>query len=232
MILYLVLLVVCLILLLTLKREKTIDLVISRYNEDLDWLDAIDLKRFRRVIVYNKGPTCTYSKSCVEIIPLNNVGRVDHTYLYHIIKNYDHLAYVTLFLPASCNLDNKKGQTQRTIDNTLRTCSSYFETHDETASIRDFYLDSWKATSVQNASINNESELLPCPERPFGAWYTTHFGRAFPDKVVYMAIFSATREQIHHRSRDFYRTLCRYVDHHSNPEAGHYLERSWYTMFN
>lgn len=84
------------------SRHCTIDIVISRYQEELAWLKLF-LKWYRidRVFVYNKGPSpITGLPKNAKVIPLTNVGRCDHTYLYHIIQQYHDLADVTIFLPA------------------------------------------------------------------------------------------------------------------------------------
>ena len=73
------------------KMVNKIDIVIARYNENLDWLK--DIPKNINIIVYNKGLediTCPYIK-------LENIGRESHTYLYHIITNYDNLADITIF---------------------------------------------------------------------------------------------------------------------------------------
>ena len=67
---------------------KTIDLVIARYNENLDWLKAYEKYNFNKIYVYNKGatpirlPDPFHAKAIYE--DLENVGRCDHTYIHHI----------------------------------------------------------------------------------------------------------------------------------------------------
>jgi hypothetical protein len=69
----------------------TTEIVIARYNENLDWIKLLpnDIK----ITIYNKG------KNDIEypFIPLKNIGRESHTYLYHIIMNYNNLADTTIF---------------------------------------------------------------------------------------------------------------------------------------
>lgn len=60
-------------------------LVIARFNEDISWSNCFPS------IIYNKGE---YQSNSINI---KNVGREAHTYLYHIINNYDNLAEVTCF---------------------------------------------------------------------------------------------------------------------------------------
>ena len=64
------------------------ELVIARYNEDISWLKHIKNKK---ITVYNKG------KDNVNGIQLPNIGRESHTYLTHIINNYDKLSDMTIF---------------------------------------------------------------------------------------------------------------------------------------
>ena len=69
-------------------------LIISRFNEDINWLKEI--KGFK-IIIYNKGNKLSNNKF-KNIINLKNVGRESHTWLYHIVKNYGVLDDVTIFL--------------------------------------------------------------------------------------------------------------------------------------
>jgi hypothetical protein len=69
------------------------EIVVSRYNENLDWLKKIKKSKDLKITVYNKGK----DDIDVPFIPLKNIGRESHTYLYHIINNYDNLADQTIF---------------------------------------------------------------------------------------------------------------------------------------
>ena len=96
------------------------DMVISMYKEKLDWLKAYDKPEntFRNIYLYNKfegnnDKTSTDlgavlgGKEAIKI-DLKNVGRCDHTYLYHIIQNWDNLADVTIFTKGSADLQREK----------------------------------------------------------------------------------------------------------------------------
>ena len=77
------------------KKLLDYEFVIAHYNENLDWLMPIA----NHSHVYHKGTDLQPS-----LLPLNawewlpNIGRESHTYLYHIINNYDTLPEVTVFL--------------------------------------------------------------------------------------------------------------------------------------
>ena len=66
-----------------------VNVVVSRYNEDLSWLSIVRHKK----IVYNKGYVLGS-----DSIPLENIGREAHTFLYHIVNNYFRLSDWTIFL--------------------------------------------------------------------------------------------------------------------------------------
>jgi hypothetical protein len=69
------------------------EIVIARYNENLDWLKKIKKSKDIKITVYNKGK----DDINVPFISLPNIGRESHTYLYHIINNYHNLADQTVF---------------------------------------------------------------------------------------------------------------------------------------
>ena len=94
---------------------RTIDLVIARYNENLDWLKEYSKYKFNRIFLYNKGETeITLPESYKPPIyeKLKNVGRCDHTYIHHIIKHYDNLGDVTFFVKGSTICPDRGAQRE------------------------------------------------------------------------------------------------------------------------
>jgi hypothetical protein len=71
------------------------EIVVARYNENLDWLKKIEKSKDIKITVYNKGQDDISID--VPFIKIPNIGRESHTYLYHIINNYDNLADQTIF---------------------------------------------------------------------------------------------------------------------------------------
>jgi hypothetical protein len=72
----------------------TLHLVVARYLENLNWLRRIP--KTIEPVIYNKGDDGLYPASVV----LPNVGREAHTYLHHIVNQYDTLADYTFFCQA------------------------------------------------------------------------------------------------------------------------------------
>ena len=65
-----------------MKRQ----LIVARYKENIDWVHDCGIP----YIIYDKGGDGLG-------VALLNTGREAHTYLHHIINNYDNLADITIF---------------------------------------------------------------------------------------------------------------------------------------
>ena len=55
------------------------------------------------------------------IIKLDNLGKNDHTYLYHIIENYHNLSNITVFIPGSLNIEYKKKKAIRILNRIIKS---------------------------------------------------------------------------------------------------------------
>jgi len=210
--------------------------VVARYNEDTEWMNSHPWNTLN-ILCYNKGPrvpdNCTDQRGC-KVVSLPNVGRESHTYLYHIINNYDNLAEVTLFMPGSWMLENKRERTLSTLRRAIESRNTVFEgmMHSNVLTdLYDFKLEEWKSTNSENATINPEKALEQSPIRPFGKWYEANFGNTEIQVVSYFGIFAVSRQHIRQHPKAYYEKLLTYVDKSSNPEVGHYLERAWGAVF-
>ena len=214
------------------NENVTIEMVIARYNENLDWLEQEPFNSYNS-IVYNKGINDTFNKHNVKnIIQLKNVGRCDHTYLYHIINNYDNLTDLTIFLPGSlpdkihkANLIFNKLKTHK---NTIFNASYYNNVKDD---MYNFQLNLWKASNINNNVLNPEQDLELSPIRPFGKWFENKFGNLVIHYISYQALMCISKTHILQNSKDHYINLIKELENSSNPEVGHYIERSWEAIF-
>lgn len=107
----------------TFKDPKT-DIVIARYNESLEWCTPYA----PMCIVYNKGEPL--KNNCgLKVRHLPNVGRESHTYLSHIIYNWDTLNEYTVFMQGG---DIGHGQEQPhmfegiTVDTYVKAKDNFF----------------------------------------------------------------------------------------------------------
>lgn len=214
--------------------HQNIEIVVARYNEDLNWMNESPFNKFRYT-VYNKGVNELFMKKYVtKTIPLPNVGRCDHTYLYHIVHNFDNLAQITVFFPGSVNNPAKKKSAIKILHSIMLYKMAIFQgskTHNLRAHFNSFKLDEWKCTDPKNAALNSEKKLLPAIIRPYGAWYQFHFGNIIVKNWCMHGIFSMHKLDITKHDIERYKKLLAGVERHSNPEVGHYIERSWAAIF-
>lgn len=218
---------------------KKVDIVVARYNEDLRWTLEETFRDFS-YIVYNKGDNDNFEKKRVsDVIKLKNVGRNDHTYLYHVVKNYDRLADITVFLTGSVNLLEKHKKALRILhhiqkkQNAVLIASTVSEPAAMPGYLSEFRLDWYCATDEQNRISDGEScSLQPADVRPFGKWYENRFQHTrIPHCITHGGIFSANKKDILKRDKSWYINLMKSMESGPNPEVAHYVERSWCSIF-
>jgi hypothetical protein len=212
-----------------------LDIIVSRFNENLEWMNEEPFNKFR-YIVYNKGENEDFEKKYIKnIISLPNVGRCDHTYLYHIINNFENLANINVFFPGSLNIEHKKQKAKKILYNILKYKRAIFCSKISVNGIKNefenFVLDNWECSELSNKSLNNESKLLPALIRPFGKWFYFHFGDKYVKYITMNGIFSIQKADIIKHDINRYKKLLTGVERHSNPEVGHFIERSWAAIF-
>ena len=217
------------------KGRPKIELVVARYNEDLHWLKQSPFSNYS-VVCYNKGPNdAFYHSPKMKTVHVKNVGRCDHTYLYHIVKNYDQLAEITLFLPGSVNMPHKMKKALQQIQEVEKHKTTVFLGRHYPEGVfekcKDFQLDHWVASDKTNQQINQESHLKKANPRPFGRWYQKHFQDLHVEYISHFGILGISRDHIVQHPKSYYETLLKELDNDSNPEVGHYFERAWAAVF-
>jgi hypothetical protein len=214
--------------------ERPVKIIVARYNEDLSWMKEPPFNKFR-YIVYNKGINDDFEKCNVDkIIQLPNVGRCDHTYLYHIVHNFTNLNVINVFFPGSLNNEYKKTNAKKILYNILKYKKAIFlgtKSENIKTQFQTFTLDTWCCTDASNSNLNNETTLLPAIIRPYGKWFKYHFGDIIVKKWCIHGIFSMHKFDIIKHNIERYQKLLAGVERHSNPEVGHYIERSWAAIF-
>jgi hypothetical protein len=216
--------------------KNNVEIVISRYNEDLLWLNEYPFNQFE-YIIYNKGDNDNFNKTNVKkIVKLPNVGRCDHTYLYHICENYDNLSDIVVFLPGSVNIKEKKNKAINILTNIIK--KNYKETYfvgnycdSVKEHFKSFKIDKHKCADSRNFNKNSETKLFKCKIRPYGKWYEYFFKNTPSRWYTFSGVFSIDKRDIIQHSIERYMILKNVVGLHSNPEVGHYIERSWGAIF-
>jgi len=214
---------------------NNIELVISRYNENLSWINNDLFKNYLNII-YNKGVNeyFTINNLTKNIVKLDNVGRESGTYLYYIINNYDKLANITVFLPGSVNIKHKYTRAKILIEELEKYNDTVFvgEKYDNIQNdLYNFKLDEYQSSDDNNKMLNPESKLELSAIRPFGLWYENKFGDYHSTYISYFGIIGISKNDILQHPKSYYENLYSELSTSSNPEVGHYFERSWEAVF-
>lgn len=214
---------------------NNIEIIVSRYNEDLEWMIEEPFCYFKYT-VYNKGDNEDFNKSRVnKIIKLPNVGFCDHTYLYHIVNNYNKLSNITVFFPGSIDIPYKKEKALMTLQKIIKHESPVIFAHKK-ENIQQFFanfsIEKWECSHPKNITSKNSSILAKSPIRPYKYWYMHHFGNKIHNDYTNMGIFSVHKLDIISNSVTHYKSFLKTVDKEPNPEAAHYIERSWLAILN
>jgi hypothetical protein len=216
-------------------ETKQVELVVSRYNEDLEWLKNEPYTKYD-VIVYNKGPNYDFYKApnIKKIIQLENVGREGHTYLHHIIHNYADLPDLTVFLPGSLQLEHKTNSATSIFEQIPNRSKSIMTCYGNIYSTeKDFILDDYAGSDENNSRLVKDGTLEQSEHRPFGNWFVHHFGEEAKYKYnckTFYGVLSVSKEDIQKNTIDYYKKFYEELSF-PNPEVGHYIERSWEAIF-
>ena len=181
--------------------------IVSRYQENIDWTLGIE-----HCVIYNKGPTSPTTHH--QVITLPNVGREGHTYLYHIIQNYDQLDDHTCFLQGH-PFDHSPDLEHRlqTFDRSL----SFYSISNHVHAINLCY---------DPTDFSLHELLITTYQRVFGQAKSNHeftFGAG--------AQFIVSRDAIRSRPKSFYENLLRIMEYSVHPPEGFALERFWTMIF-
>ena len=187
-------------------------IVISRYNENIDWANGID-----NCIIYNKGITPV--TTIHPVIPLPNVGREGHTYLHHIIMNYDKLDDYTVFLQGF-PFDHTP-QLEYIINDIKNKVYQENASFSYTIISKDIFTITLDDNCYYGHSLSKE--VYP---KVFGKEKAEHefiFGAG--------AQFIVSKEAILSRTKDFYKNIAKLLDYSVNPVEGFVIERFWHMIF-
>ena len=196
-------------------------IVVARYNENINLL--IPFKDI--TIIYNKGNN-DIDTNYFNIINLKNVGRESHTYLYHIVNNYDNLAQNTIFFQGNIS------------DHKILDINEYIKNNDITAYFENILIEQLKYKIEHKDKWGkeyNKGLMFKALLSPYD-WLKDVIGINFEDninetKVIWGANFAVSKTLIKNKPKSFYQNILRYIEHHINPELGHYIERSWIIFF-
>jgi hypothetical protein len=223
------------------QPNQSVNIIISRYNEKLAWTKKAPYNKYKYT-VYNKGPNDDFEKKNVsKVLKLPNVGRESHTYLYHIVNNYDNLADINVFLPGSIDTNHRVFKKNKFATKLLNYIEKYknavflsfgnIKDHDITHEFYNFKVDAYSSTTDENRKQNAEYAIRKSQFRPFQHWFNNNIGSEKVPYVIHYGIFSVNKKDIVQHPKSYYERLLNLVSDHSNPEDGHYFEKSWGAVF-
>jgi hypothetical protein len=209
-------------------------IVIARYRENIDWINYIDTNLYD-VFIYNKGTKLPNILNC-NIIELENKGRETHTYLYHIINNYENLPEKIIFTQAN-PFDHVNTNFINQINN-FNICNDKFFYFSK--DILNIQYDSNKNKFFENGILNNKkwenyhelnSPISKVMKKLFKDFKEEHL------KIVFGtgAIYGVNKELILRNDKGFYTSCIDILNNSSNlinPDEGHVFERLWFYIFN
>ena len=203
------------------------NLIIARYDEDLRWL-----KKYKnwKITVYNKGEKLTDNKF-LKVINLENKGRESHTWLYHIVKNYNNLDDINIFLQGK--IDDLGCMAFKNPNEYCKSINKYGFTVKRYGLLGPLH---WK----NNVGIEKDKRYKKNWEEGKISKSEIGFRRfaksIFPNIPIFVATsyggcFALKKEVILKYDIEFYEHLLKILSSHTNPIEGHYMERLWCYMF-
>ena len=220
-------------------------IVVARYKEDITWL----IPYASQSLIVNKGYRETNVSDSLTSFPNvtkeENIGRESHTYLHFIAKNYHCLPEVIIFTQGKIH-DHFSEDVSTLFSRFIEEVNSYgasLPTHVHLTSDlahKSSWDPDWNVHTVEEVEGVTSTRFiledcyLDNNKICFSEWFQVNIGRPYkyPFKLYRSAIFAVHKSRILSRPLAFYQSLLRFCSHHIDPAEGHFLERSWYYIFN
>ena len=209
--------------------RDTVKLIIARYEEDLSWLDRMKYD----YVVYDKSDNPDKNS-----IILRNIGRESHTYLTHIVRQYDVLAEHNVFLQGN-PFDHLNDRKFGNVDQLQTMIADIVEKGIPFKGLAWFKLKCDRLGRPHDlCNPENEGRWAGWgKDIPLGAVFESLFQARFPKQLVVRSpagIFAVTGERIRTRPKAFYEYALRLIeaDPFDEYNTGHAFERLWQHVFN
>ncbi len=171
-----------------MQNKNLLEVVISRYSEDMSWVSNIPENC--KFVIYNKG-----NDLHIPSVKLKNIGRESHTYIHHIVSNYNNLSDYTIFVQGN-PFDHSPG-----LIGYIQNLLNLNEVN------QDFF---WLTSNMFRTDFEykREPNMSVCPYIKFA--YETIFGES-PNFETFIfgggAQFCVSKSRIQERSFDFYKNI-------------------------
>ena len=219
-------------------NELIIDVVVTRYNEFINWIDYLP-NNVRNIYVYNKGYNNFlfnngYTNDKVVLLNLKNVGKIEHTIAYHIVNNISSLPDTLVFLPGSVLMNPEKGKYLgniiKNIDNVKEKYSGFYSPKFKKVGKKYDYSINNKNIVKNNRNINN-GEII-------SSEFTSL--KDFKEKIIdsnpfkfvsFRSEFIVSRENILNVDIKIFKDILEILSKGENCDSSYYVERIWAHIF-
>ena len=194
--------------------------------ENLEVLANLSKEHSCSVLVYakNSEKICN-SRGKWETVTKPNLGREQGTYADYVVEHYNNLPDKIIFTPASLQKHDRLNRFKTLLASGEATCANT-STHPRSSTVldeeREFRIHSYDGNIVPNA-VGTLSQ-----------WYNKFVGDFESDRMhrtCFTGMLATTREHIHRHPVQYYQDLADQVNVSSNPEVGHFMERSMGSIF-
>ena len=202
-------------------------LIIARYNENLDWLTKYnDFK----ILVYNKGEELDQNYK-FKVLKLENLGRESHTWLTHIVNNYNNLNDINIFLQGK--IDDLNCMVHTNPNDYLDNLEKYGFSVSRFGLLSPFH---WKWNVGVEKDQRYKKQWLNYEISRSKIGFRNFSKKIFPSiplivATSYGGCFAVKKETILQHNIFFYKNLLDILSKHKNPIEGHYMERLWCYLF-
>lgn len=220
-------------------------IVVARYQESVAWIPP---DWHSSLFFYDKSNPDNPSLPANQTVRhldyhhyerLPNLGRESHTYLHHIIQNYETLTDV-IYLTQANPFDHSP-QLIQWINLGIGGIEEYFPLGNRLLTIYSCNVRQYEKNfpGIQEGLERTFRRLFEYSQLTSIAIDREDIGkkdsreRPFPNKIIFSpgAILSVTRNCIHQRPKSFYENAIKILDYDKNPIEGHAFERLWSLIF-
>ena len=216
-------------------------IIITRYNEYIDWIDYV-IDAVDSIVIYNKGSNDNIFKRYIPteqnmlkitIKKMANIGRIDHTLAYHIVENWNNLPDILVSLPASILMCLRKGSYLSAIRKKLPLVKDYYHgfyspRFRKVSPDFNYTIDYYQSESNCN---RNGNPFIKSEYSDFKAWKKALVDDRPIRYIAMRGMFSVCKENITHIDKSIYENLLKSLSVGDNIENGHFAERIWGHLF-
>lgn len=201
-------------------------IIVSRFDENLEWL--LKWKNEFNIVVYNKGEIINDDN--FNYVNLPNYGREAHTYLYHIVENYDKLYENNVFLQGKisdiiCAYQNLMQYIVEIENNGYSANCLGYNFDPPLWNDIDFIADPKYKEQV-------ETKFFKLSDIKFRDYVKKYLGKIPKSSPISMnGCFGVRKDFILSRPKQFYVNLFESIPNYHTPEEAHFLERMWAYIF-